>query len=224
MENKNRIWGFRSKKVWKEIIAVFYYFIGCLMVLGVLTTYKFNTSVWDTILTKVSEVFTLIIYFLPFIFLSDFSKKIRSKIPLLKENKTWKTIIFFIIVVVLVVTVYNFIIDKLHTDEYNKVQITEQLEKMQREKEETEEKRLENENAKKEIEEKKKKEEKQKKEKAKKAEEEQAKQESEKKEKEKQAKKEAEEKAEKNFVFDEISYEYKEFKTKTRKNRFYLES
>lgn len=212
VEEKKRIFGFRSQKIWKKIIAVVYYFIGIIMVFGVVTDWTIDVSLKDTILVKVSDFFTLLIYFSPFLVLSDFSKEIRSKIPLLKDNKKWKTFLFFLILMFIIPIISNSITDSLHSEEYKEKigieqeQIQEEQEKIKEEK--TAEEKAEEERLKKEAEQAKKEAE----EKAKKEAEEKAK-----KEAEAKAKKEAE-KAEKNFVFDKVSYEYKEFKTKTRKN------
>lgn len=212
VEEKKRIFGFRSQKIWKKIIAVVYYFIGIIMVFGVVTDWTIDVSLKDTILVKVSDFFTLLIYFSPFLVLSDFSKEIRSKIPLLKDNKKGKTFLFFLILMFIIPIISNSITDSLHSEEYKEKigieqeQIQAEQEKIKEEK--TAEEKAEEERLKKEAEQAKKEAE----EKAKKEAEEKAK-----KEAEAKAKKEAE-KAEKNFVFDKVSYEYKEFKTKTRKN------
>ena len=223
VEEKKRIFGFRSQKIWKKIIAVLYYFIGLLMVFAVLTDWTVDVSLKDTILVKVSDFFTLLIYFSPFLVLSDFSKEIRSKVPLLKENKKGKTFLFFVILIIVIPIISNSITDTFHSEEYKEKmrieqeQIQEEQEKVETKEEKTEEEKAEEERLKKEAEEKAKKEAE---EKAKKEAEEKAKKEAEekaKKEAEAKAKKEAE-KAEKNFVFDKVSYQYKGFKTKTRKN------
>lgn len=215
VEEKKRIFGFRSQKKWKMAIAVLYYLIGILMIRNIIVKN-------DTIIFKVAETIDIILYFSPFILLSDFSKGIRNKIPLLKANTNGKTIIFFLILVIIITGVTSNIrgtaiekdadiireelenIDNEDTEEVLEETKTEQENKDEEEKV----KKEEEEKAKKEAEEKSKKEAE---EKAKKEAEEKAKKEAEK------AKKEAE-KAEKNFVFDGISYEYKGFKTKTRKN------
>lgn len=247
VEEKKRIFGFRSQKKWKMAIAVLYYFIGIIMTIGIITDWSINVSVLDTIIVKITDFLTLLVYFSPFLLLSDFSKDIRNKIPLLKENTKGKTILFFFILIIIIPYISS-IIDSAHTTEFKQKVEIEQIQEEQEIKEEktAEEKAAEErlkkeaEKAKKEAEEKAKKEaeekakkdaeekakkdaeEKAKKkaeEKAKKEAEEKAKKEAEKakKEAEEKAKKEAE-KAEKNFIFDGISYEYKGFKTKTRKN------
>ena len=232
VEEKKRIFGFRSQKIWKKIIAVLYYFIGLLMVFAVLTDWTVDVSLKDTILVKVSDFFTLLIYFSPFLVLSDFSKEIRSKVPLLKDNKKGKTFLFFVILIIVIPIISNSITDTFHSEEskekmrIEQEQIQEEQEKVETKEEKTEEEKAEEEERlKKEAEEKAKKEAE---EKAKKEAEEKAKTEAEekaKKDAEEKAKKEAEakakkeaEKAEKNFVFDKVSYQYKGFKTKTRKN------
>ena len=240
VEEKKRIFGFRSQKKWKMAIAVLYYFIGIIMTIGIITDWSINVSVLDTIIVKITDFLTLLVYFSPFLLLSDFSKDIRNKIPLLKENTKGKTILFFFILIIIIPYISS-IIDSAHTTEFKQKVEIEQIQEEQEIKEEktAEEKAAEErlkkeaEKAKKEAEEKAKKEaeEKAKKdaeEKAKKDAEEKAKKKAEekaKKEAEEKAKKEAEEKAkkeaekaEKNFIFDGISYEYKGFKTKTRKN------
>ena len=212
---KKRIFGFRSQKKWKMAIAIFYYLIGILMIRNIIVKS-------DTIVFKVAEIIDIILYFSPFILLSDFSKGIRNKIPLLKDNTNGKTIIFFLILVIIISGITSNIREKAiekdadiireeleNIDNEDTEEVLEETKTEQENKDEEEKaKKEEEEKAKKEAEEKSKKEAE---EKAKKEAEEKAKKEAEK------AKKEAE-KAEKNFVFDGISYEYKGFKTKTRKN------
>lgn len=217
VEEKKRIFGFRSQKIWKKIIAVFYYFIGLLMVFSVLTDWTINISLKDTILVKVSNFFALLIYFSPFLVLSDFSKDIRSKIPLLKDNKKGKTFLFFVILIIVIPMISNSITDTLHSEEYKeKVRIEqEEIEKAEQEaqqiKEEEEQKKSEEKTKKeKEEAEKKAQEEKEKKEAEEKAKKE--KEEADKKAQEEQKK--AEEKAkvneEKAFKDSCKTYKYKE--------------
>ena len=194
-EEKKKIFGFRSQKKWKMVIAVFYYFIWAK---DYSTIYKY---VFDTILEKFEDLCYMIAYFSPFLLLSDFSKDIRKNIPLLNQNKKGKTVLFFIILIVVLTFSSTMATMTFHTEEYEEqIKIEqERLEQEEEAKKEAEEK------AKKEAEEKAKKEaeEKEKKEaedKAKKEAEEKAKKEAEEKEKkeaEEKAKKEAEAQAKK---------------------------
>ena len=192
-EEKKKIFGFRSQKKWKMVIAVFYYFIGIMNLISIINDWKMSVSVFDTILEKFEDLCYMIAYFSPFLLLSDFSKDIRKNIPLLNQNKKGKTFLFFIILIVVLTFSSTMATMTFHTEEYEEqIKIEqERLEQEEEAKKEAEEK------AKKEAEEKAKKEaeEKEKKEaedKAKKEAEEKAKKEAEEKEK-----KEAEEKAKK---------------------------
>lgn len=191
VEDKKRIFGFRSQKIWKKIIAVVYYFIGLLMVFAVLTDWTVDISLKDTILVKVSDFFTLLIYFSPFLVLSDFSKDIRSKVPLLKDNKKGKTFLFFVILIIVIPIISNSITDTFHSEEYK--------EKVKIEQEEAEKAAQEAQQIKDEEEKKKAQEEKEKKEADKKAQEEQ-----------KKAEQEAKINEEKAFKDSCKTYKYKE--------------
>ena len=217
VEEKKRIFGFRSQKIWKKIIAVLYYFIGLLMVFAVLTDWTVDISLKDTILVKVSDFFTLLIYFSPFLVLSDFSKEIRSKVPLLKDNKKGKTFLFFVILIIVIPIISNSITDTFHSEEYKeKVKIEqEEAEKASQEAQQIkdeEEKKKEEENTKKEKEEAEKKaqEEKEKKEAEEKAKKEKEEADKKAKEEQKKAEQEAKVNEEKAFKDSCKTYKYKE--------------
>ena len=217
VEDKKRIFGFRSQKIWKKIIAVVYYLIGLLMVFAVLTDWTVDISLKDTILVKVSDFFTLLIYFSPFLVLSDFSKDIRSKVPLLKDNKKGKTFLFFVILIIVIPIISNSITDTFHSEEYKeKVKIEqEEAEKAAQQAQQIkaeEEKKKAEENTKKEKEEAEKKaqEEKEKKEAEEKAKKEKEEADKKAQEEQKKAEQEAKINEEKAFKDSCKTYKYKE--------------
>lgn len=98
MSNGIKVFGFRSGKSYKMIPALLYYafmafFIGA-SVYGELRYYKFETM--DYVLMAYKYIFFAILFFSPFIFLSDF--KYREKLPFFKKRTTASSLTGLILV------------------------------------------------------------------------------------------------------------------------------
>ncbi|MCR5430510.1 MAG: hypothetical protein K6E58_04700 [Eubacterium sp.] len=99
-ENRSRVpvFGFRSGKSWKMVIAVLYYaivaFVFVTSVINEFRYYKFEPI--DVVLVILKYIFIFVFLFSPLIFLSDF--KYTYNIPLFKKKERTKSIIGMIIV------------------------------------------------------------------------------------------------------------------------------
>ena len=97
-EGRVKVFGFRSGKSWKMIIAVLYYalagFIFVTSVINEFRYYKFEPI--DIILVIIKYVFIFVFLFSPLIFLSDF--KYTYNIPLFRNKERSKSAIGMIIV------------------------------------------------------------------------------------------------------------------------------
>ena len=97
-EGRVKVFGFRSGKSWKMIIAVLYYalaaFILVTSVINEFRYYKFEPI--DVILVIIKYVFIFVFLFSPLIFLSDF--KYTYNIPLFRNKERSKSAIGMIIV------------------------------------------------------------------------------------------------------------------------------
>lgn len=125
-KDRKTIFGFHSRNPLKIIIAIFYYFVLLLLVYATLSVWKTDLSLRDMLVDKVSDLLFLLLYISPFILLSDFSKKLRSKIPLLKNNNPGMTVLFFFILFFLITTT-GIAIESLYSKEYKeKVRIEEE--------------------------------------------------------------------------------------------------
>ena len=97
-EGRVKVFGFRSGKSWKMIIAVLYYavaaFIFVTSVINEFRYYKFEPI--DVILVIIKYVFIFVFLFSPLIFLSDF--KYTYNIPLFRDKEKSKSVIGLIIV------------------------------------------------------------------------------------------------------------------------------
>ena len=128
LEEENRIFGFRSQKTWKELIALFYYFLGVVLIIDILFIWEIELGLRDILINKISSLLFLLAYLSPFILLSDFSKKIRNKIPLLKGYKKEKTFLFFFIIIIIIMSIRG-TIDSFHSEKFKENIRIEQEEK-----------------------------------------------------------------------------------------------
>ena len=97
-EGRVKVFGFRSGKSWKMIIAVLYYvlvsFVFVTSVINEFRYYKFEPI--DVVLVIIKYVFIFVFLFSPLIFLSDF--KYTYNIPLFRNKERSKSAIGLIIV------------------------------------------------------------------------------------------------------------------------------
>jgi len=131
---KKKIYLIDSKNIIVKLIGFIYYFLGFLLILDLFTTWEIQFTLKDTILDKISSFIAVIIWFSPFLLLSDFSKKLREKIPLLNRNSKICTILFFIITIIFLITVSESIMQPLHTEEYSESKRIEQEQRAAEEK------------------------------------------------------------------------------------------
>ena len=92
-KNQNKIFGFRSGKLYKKIISTAYF------VLAVITSLLFLLTIESTLDALVAAEVTVSL-FVPYIFLSDF--KFREKIPLFKKHKAGYSFLGLICVYVII--------------------------------------------------------------------------------------------------------------------------
>lgn len=99
-ENEPRVpvFGFRSGKSWKMVIAVLYYaIVGFIFVTSVINEFRYYSfEAIDVVLVIIKYIFIFVFLFSPLIFLSDF--KYVYNIPLFKQKEKTKSIIGMIIV------------------------------------------------------------------------------------------------------------------------------
>ncbi|HIT70703.1 MAG TPA: hypothetical protein IAD08_02160 [Candidatus Scatovivens faecipullorum] len=92
-KKRGKLFGFRSDKLYKKVIATFYYFYMLCITIGFLSVIKINKRD-DVLLT----IYIILIFHSPWILFSDykFSKNIR-KIPLLRKRNIFYNILFYIV-------------------------------------------------------------------------------------------------------------------------------
>ena len=79
---KHKLLGFRSNKLWKKVVSVIYMIIVGLFVIG-------STSEIDSINDAIISIQGILTLISPYVFLSNF--KLRTLLPLFKENKKSKS-------------------------------------------------------------------------------------------------------------------------------------
>ena len=91
-KKRGKLFGFRSNKLYKKVIATFYYFYMLCITIGFLSVIKINERD-DVLLT----IYILLIFHSPWLLFSDykFSKNIR-KLPLLRKRNIFYNILFYI--------------------------------------------------------------------------------------------------------------------------------
>lgn len=111
-----RLFGFRSQKIWKKIISFLYLAYCMILLLGVLIQKRPavlpERDHWVNI---AKDAFLLLIFFSPFIFLSD--SFIRNHLPLLKKNKYQTDAIALLLILFLLFLGYSNL-SQLHTPEF----------------------------------------------------------------------------------------------------------
>lgn len=116
MENLKKLWGFRSNKLWKKILACLYYFCCLTLFINALTEVpNIYANIYDLFIYKLSSLLEALAFFIPILMLSDF--KFKEKIPLLSKNKWWSNIIS-IFIIFLVIMSCSQIINLFHSNDY----------------------------------------------------------------------------------------------------------
>ncbi len=97
-EGRVKVFGFRSGKSWKMIIAVLYYFLAAfILVTSIINEFRYYSfEAIDVVLVVLKYIFIFVFLFSPLIFLSDF--KYTYNIPLFKKKERSKSAIGMIIV------------------------------------------------------------------------------------------------------------------------------
>ena len=100
-DGKVKIFGFRSGKSWKMIIAVLYYALAAFVfVTSVINEFRYYSfEAVDVVLVIIKYIFIFVFLFSPLIFLSDF--KYTYNIPLFKKKEKTASVIGMIIVLVI---------------------------------------------------------------------------------------------------------------------------
>ncbi len=97
-EGRVKVFGFRTGKSWKMIIAVLYYLLAAfILVTSVINEFKYYSfEAIDVVLVIIKYVFIFVFLFSPLIFLSDF--KYTYNIPLFKRKERTPSIVGMIVV------------------------------------------------------------------------------------------------------------------------------
>ena len=108
--------GFRTNRGWKKFLSICYLIFWGIFAVAILSSArKGQVTTPDYIIDKVYDATLLIVFFSPFIFLSN--TKFRSILPLFKQKKAGLSFVGMLIVVVSLF-VCSGIINSLHSDEY----------------------------------------------------------------------------------------------------------
>ena len=97
-DGRVKVFGFRSGKSWKMIIAVLYYAVAAfILVTSIINEFRYyQFEVIDVVLVVIKYIFIFVFLFSPLLFLSDF--KYVYRIPLFKNKEKTKSLIGMIIV------------------------------------------------------------------------------------------------------------------------------
>lgn len=116
MNNLKKIFGFRSNKIWKKIIATLYYLFCLIYIIQLLNNAPvINANMYDIVIHKIFAVLMGLSYLLPAFAISNF--KFKEKIPLLKKKKWWSDVLGFIIVFIFMFLCSN-IVTLFHSKDY----------------------------------------------------------------------------------------------------------
>lgn len=86
VKKEGKLFGFRSRRVWKMILSVVYLVFCCVLLLSVISIpIKGQITTYDFVVNKVSSAVLLLIFFSPYIFLSN--TKFRDCLPFLRNIK-----------------------------------------------------------------------------------------------------------------------------------------
>lgn len=108
--------GFRSNKLWKKILSITYLVFWGIIFLVVMLDGKFkNITMYDFIISKIQNLILLTVFVSPYIFLSN--TKFRSKMPLFKANKKFKSFLGIIIVNIIFFIIFG-VVNGFHSQEY----------------------------------------------------------------------------------------------------------
>ncbi len=114
MKKLNNIWGFRSNKLWKKILASIYY-IFCLVLIIFSLTQSSNLDIntYDMIIYKASSLIKCLAFLTPPLI---FSFNIKEKLPFLKNIKLNNTLTF--ISIFITVLCFGSLVSLFHSSDY----------------------------------------------------------------------------------------------------------
>lgn len=140
-KTKNKLFGFRSGKWYKKLIAIIYLiFMFMLFFPAVFSADSLVISTHDKIISKISDLTLWITMILPYLIMSNIFG-LRTKIPLYKSKKKFPKIIAFVLTVFIMLIV-SINIDNLHTQDYKERKEVENELRQQEEAEQAEIERL----------------------------------------------------------------------------------
>lgn len=116
MKNLNKLWGFRSNKLWKKIIASLYYLLCLIIIFSSFSKVpQIETNTYDMIIYKISTLLGSLSFLIPPLLISDFN--IKNKLPFLKKKKWWSDVFGFICIFIIAICFSN-LIYLFHSDDY----------------------------------------------------------------------------------------------------------
>lgn len=116
MKNFNKLWGFRSNKLWKKIVAGSYYVFCILLIISfAFEVPDVKASMYDMVIFKISNILIGFSLLIPFILLSDF--KFKEKIPIFNKNKIGYNILGCIIIFLITICSSE-VVNIFHTNQY----------------------------------------------------------------------------------------------------------
>lgn len=116
MNKLGNLFGFRTNKLWKKLLAILYYLFCINFVITSLNDVpEINVNLYDMIIYRIHTVLMSLSYLIPVLFISNF--KFKDKIPLLKNKKWWTDILGFIILFIFMICFSNSVI-LFHSNEY----------------------------------------------------------------------------------------------------------
>lgn len=120
-----RLFGFRSRRVWKMIVASAYYGLCAIMLVGVFASVRpYSTEPRDVVLDVVSYLVLVLAMFVPALLLSDF--RYRQKLPLFRRHKLLSSAVGLAIVVLSLAGVSAFAYS-LHSEPYKTAERLQRL-------------------------------------------------------------------------------------------------
>lgn len=116
MKKLEKLWGFRSNKLWKKIIACLYYLFCIIIVFSSFSEVpQIQANVYDMVIYKASVILGNMAFLIPPLLISNFN--IKGKIPFLKKKKWWSDVFGFISIFIIVMC-FSSVISLFHSNDY----------------------------------------------------------------------------------------------------------
>ena len=98
MKKFDKLWGYRSNKKWKKVLASCYYIFSIIFFLSsIFEVPEIKANMYDMFIYKTSMILFGISFLAPAILLSNI--ELKNKIPLFKKNKWWANTLGFMLVI-----------------------------------------------------------------------------------------------------------------------------